>query len=89
MRERSELNRRVVSVALSALGKKLDSQFSQRRLSHGPTLLARLKPGEQQALVALMQRLLLNPRGGIQPLRKRKEMNPIILVSGSLKFPIP
>ena len=58
LRERSEQDRRVVSIGLSALGKKLDSQFFQQRLSRSQTLLARLKPHEQQQIVTLMQKAL-------------------------------
>jgi len=59
LRERSEQDRRVVSVGLSALGKKLNLQFFQLRLSRSQTLLARLEPGEQQQLVTLMQKALV------------------------------
>jgi MarR family transcriptional regulator, organic hydroperoxide resistance regulator len=59
LRERSEQDRRVVSVGLSALGKKLNLQFFQLRLSRSQTLLARLEPGEQQQLVALIQKALV------------------------------
>jgi MarR family transcriptional regulator, organic hydroperoxide resistance regulator len=59
VRERSEQDRRVVSVCLSALGKKLNSQFFQQRLSRSQTLLARLERREQQQLVALMHKALI------------------------------
>lgn len=58
LRERSEQDRRVVSIGLSALGKKLESQFFQQRLSRSRILLARLKPFEQQQVVTLLQKAL-------------------------------
>lgn len=58
VRERSEQDRRVVSISLSAAGKKLDAQFFQLRLSRSRILLARVDPGEQEQLVTLMQKVL-------------------------------
>ena len=58
LRERSELDRRVVSIALSPLGKQLDAQLFEQRLSRSHTLLARLERGEQSQLVALLQKAL-------------------------------
>jgi MarR family transcriptional regulator, organic hydroperoxide resistance regulator len=72
LRERSEQDRRVVSICLSALGKKLDSHFFQLRLSRSQALLARLKLGEQQKLVALMQKALAEA-GEPVPTRTKEE----------------
>lgn len=58
LRERSELDRRVVFVALSPLGKKLDAQLFEQRLSRSRTLMAKLEPAEQKQLVALLQKAL-------------------------------
>lgn len=73
LRERSEQDRRVVSIGLSALGKKLDLQFFQLRLSRSQTLLARLKPEEQQQLVALMQKALAEAADPVPTLTKEEK----------------
>lgn len=73
LRERSEQDRRVVFIGLSALGKKLDLQFFQLRLFRSQILLARLKPGEQQELVALMQKALAEASGPDPTLTKEEE----------------
>jgi MarR family transcriptional regulator, organic hydroperoxide resistance regulator len=73
LRERSEQDRRVVSIGLSALGKKLDSHFFQLRLSRSQALLARLTPGEQQHLVALMQKALAEAGKPVPTLRKEEK----------------
>jgi DNA-binding MarR family transcriptional regulator len=63
LRERSERDRRVVVIGLSALGRKLDAHFFQLKLSQSQTLLARLQPGEQQQLVTLLQKALAAEAG--------------------------
>jgi len=73
LRERSEQDRRVVSIGLSALGKKLDSQFFQLRLARSQTLLARLESGEQQQLVALMQKALAEAAEPVPTLTKEEK----------------
>ena len=72
LRERSEQDRRVVSISLSVLGKKLDLQFFELRLSRSQTLLARLVPGEQQELVALMRKALVEA-AELDPASKKEE----------------
>lgn len=61
LRERSEQDRRVVTVGLSELGGKLDSSFFLLRLARSKTLLSKLKPTEQKQLVALMQKAVGEP----------------------------
>ncbi len=73
VRERSEQDRRVVSIGLSDLGKKLDSQFFQMRLSRSQTLLHRLKAGEKQQLVALMQKALAEAEESALTLTKEEK----------------
>ena len=58
VRERSEQDRRVVSIELSKLGRKLDAQLFEMRLSRSQSLLTKLSAVEQQQLVALMQKTL-------------------------------
>lgn len=58
VRERSELDRRVVSIGLSDRGQKLNRQLFQLRLSRSQALLARLESEQQQQLVELMQKAL-------------------------------
>ena len=73
LRERSEQDRRVVSIGLSALGKKLDSQFFQQRLSRSQTLLARLQPSEQQQIVALLQKALAETAEPVSTYKKEEK----------------
>ena len=67
LRERSELDRRVVSIALSPLGKKLDWQLFEQRLFRSQTLLARLESEEQETLVALLQKALTKATDPVVP----------------------
>ena len=69
-RERSEQDRRVVQIGLSALGKKLDQRFFQLRLARSKVLLSRLSLVEQEQLVVLMQKTLAEP---MEPVPTRKE----------------
>ncbi len=70
-RERSESDRRVVSIGLTALGEKLHSQFFHLRLSRSRTLLARLEPEQQQQLVILMQKALAESAEKLPSVMKR------------------
>ena len=72
-RERLEQDRRVVSIGLSDLGKKLDRQFFQLRLARSKTLLSKLNPAEQGQLVALMQKALAEPMEQVPTLKKEKQ----------------
>ena len=72
LRERSEQDRRVVSIALSPLGKKLDSQLFEQRLSRSQTLLTKLESGEQKKLVALLQQALTEATGPLPNLTKEE-----------------
>ncbi|MGI4828154.1 MAG: MarR family winged helix-turn-helix transcriptional regulator [Janthinobacterium lividum] len=71
-RERLEQDRRVVSIGLSDVGKKLDLRFFQLRLARSKTLLTKLNPAEQQQLVALLQKALAEPTEQV-PTRKTEK----------------
>lgn len=73
LRERSDQDRRVVFIGLSALGKKLDAQFFHLRLSRSQILLARLKPADRQKLVALMQKALVAAGDSMSTFTKEEE----------------
>jgi MarR family transcriptional regulator, organic hydroperoxide resistance regulator len=73
-RERSEQDRRVVSVGLSDLGRKLDSSFFLLRLARSKTLLSKLNLAEQKQLVTLMQKVVDQPRERV-PTRKKEKRN--------------
>jgi DNA-binding MarR family transcriptional regulator len=60
-RERSEQDRRVVHIGLSAAGKKLDLSFFHLRLARSKILLSKLSLMEQEQLVALMRKALAEP----------------------------
>ncbi len=70
LRERSEQDRRVVSIGLAELGRELDSHFFLLRLARSETLLSKLEPAEQKQLVALMQKAVGEPK---QPKMSRKK----------------
>ena len=70
LRERSEQDRRVVSVGLSKLGRDLDSSFFLLRLARSKILLSKLNLSEQKQLVALMQKAVGEPT---QPKTSRKK----------------
>jgi DNA-binding MarR family transcriptional regulator len=61
-RERSEQDRRVVHIGLSAAGKKLDLRFFHLRLARSKILLSKLNRKEQLQLVALMQKAVAEPK---------------------------
>lgn len=56
-RERSETDRRIVEVSLSALGREIVQIGHQVRLHMGRAMLAALSPGERELLIELMQKM--------------------------------
>ena len=57
-RERSDEDRRIVRIALTLIGRKLDERFFNLRLATSRTLLARLNAADQRTLVNLLRTLV-------------------------------
>jgi DNA-binding MarR family transcriptional regulator len=57
-RQRSDDDRRIVRIALTTAGKKLDERFFSLRLATSRTLLAKLNAADQRVLVSLLKKVV-------------------------------